>query len=259
MSKRMSPQQIRLSNMQYQYTKSHMSSLVDDRSLLKNPNGSKKPTNKWTDVVQSFLSRRLDSSNLSPSSESQGKPLLESDRTELSHSEASEENPARFLRLKHIGPFYHQADPDHQDAQTYRVWRSKRQVVLYACCVFASIVHLINVVVTIVFKTKWHTIGKLGVIHDLGTIYFGDCSKSNRLNLYLHVVINILSTMLLATSNLCMQLLVAPTRKEVDQAHEKLRWLDIGVPSLRNLRHISPLRRTFAFLLATSSIPLHFL
>lgn len=33
-----------------------------------------------------------------------------------------------------------------------------------------------------------------------------------------------------------MQSLVAPTRNDVDKPHAKGKWLDIGVPSMRNLR-----------------------
>jgi len=54
-----------------------------------------------------------------------------------------------------------------------------------------------------------------------------------------------------------MQLLSAPTRKNVDRAHSQGIWLDIGIPSLRNLRFSSWLKRSLWFLLALSSIPLH--
>ncbi|KAG0646007.1 hypothetical protein D0Z07_7768 [Hyphodiscus hymeniophilus] len=54
-----------------------------------------------------------------------------------------------------------------------------------------------------------------------------------------------------------MQVISSPTRKEVDVAHQKGRWLDIGVPSTRNLREISWLRIAMWSVLALSSIPLH--
>ncbi|OJJ82358.1 uncharacterized protein ASPGLDRAFT_531052 [Aspergillus glaucus CBS 516.65] len=53
-----------------------------------------------------------------------------------------------------------------------------------------------------------------------------------------HLVINILSTLMLAGSNFTMQCLCAPTRKDLDRAHQSNRWLDIGAPSIRNLRSI---------------------
>ena len=159
----------------------------------------------------------------------------------------------RFASLEHLGPWFPEANPAHTKAQTWRTWRSKRQRVLSACSMVAFLVFLVNLTTTVYFKTKWKTIG------DLGTIFRGDCSQSHQISSRLHIVINLLSTTLLAASNICMQLLAAPTRKEIDEAHGKHVWLDIGVPSFRNLKYISKRRSMAIFLLATSSIPLHFL
>jgi len=68
-----------------------------------------------------------------------------------------------------------------------------------------------------------------------------------------------MSTLLLGASNFAMQVLAAPTREEVDRAHSKGKWLDIGVPSLHNVRYISKTRRNIYLLLCLSSIPLHLL
>jgi hypothetical protein len=114
-----------------------------------------------------------------------------------------------------------------------------------------SVVFLINLVVTIVFSAR-----KDGVLFD------GDCDRASRLNTGLHLLINILSTVLLSSSNYCMQCLSAPTRKEVDEAHGKGKWLDIGVQSVHNLRHIYNTDRKRAvvwFLIGLSSLPLHLL
>lgn len=90
-------------------------------------------------------------------------------------------------------------------------------------------------------------------------IFHGDCKKASTMNTWAHLAINIVSTCLLAGSNYCMQCLVAPTRLDIDQAHRKFRWLDIGLPSIRNLRYIEPRRRWLWIFLATSSLPLHLL
>jgi hypothetical protein len=81
----------------------------------------------------------------------------------------------------------------------------------------------------------------------------------SKMNTYLHLAINLLSTILLSSSNYCMQCLSAPTRKEVDAAHAKGVWLDIGVPSIRNLKHIDRTRVLLWGLLGLSSLPLHLL
>lgn len=56
-----------------------------------------------------------------------------------------------------------------------------------------------------------------------------------------------------------MQCLSSPERGEIDKAHCKGIWLDIGVPSVRNLRRISATRILLWWLLALSSIPLRLL
>lgn len=73
----------------------------------------------------------------------------------------------------------------------------------------------------------------------------------------LHLLINALSTILLNSSNYCMQCFSAPTRKELDKAHSKGKWLDTGVMSTRNLRHIATKRVVLWWLLGVSSLPLH--
>lgn len=117
--------------------------------------------------------------------------------------------------------------------------------------VWATLVFLINLTVTIWGSSP----GRIapGVLMD------GDCGKVKQLNVYLHILINILSTILLSGSNYSMQCLSAPTRKEVDDAHSNGRWLDIGIPSLRNIRSLSKQRIILWMMFGLSSLPLHLL
>jgi len=117
--------------------------------------------------------------------------------------------------------------------------------------IWASIVFLVNLVVTI-----WGSVAHRNTEHVL---HEGDCERIKTTNSGLHILINILSTILLSGSNYCMQCLSAPTRREVDKAHGRRKWLDIGVPSFRNLRYIGRRRVILWFLLAVSSLPLHLL
>lgn len=112
-------------------------------------------------------------------------------------------------------------------------------------------VFLVNLILTI-WATK-----TLEMNGGIGTIQRGSCQKTKNLSLWLHLVINALSTALLSASNYCMQCLSSPTRKEIDKAHASHVWLDIGVPSVRNLRRISWKRIFLWWLLAISSLPLH--
>lgn len=117
-----------------------------------------------------------------------------------------------------------------------------------------SCVFLINLIVTIwaVSITKVDSDGK-------SLLYDGSCSNIKQLNTNVHLLINVLSTFLLSGSNYCMQCLSAPTRPELDRAHMQKKWLDIGIPSVRNLTRISRKRALLWIILGTSSLPLHLL
>lgn len=115
---------------------------------------------------------------------------------------------------------------------------------------WAAVVFLMNFVATI-----WGGVYQ----RSAGSLAEGDCGHIKNLNRGLHVLINILSTILLSGSNYCMQCLSAPTRTDVNQAHASGTWLDVGIPSIRNLKHISRRRLCLWLLLGLSSVPLHLL
>jgi hypothetical protein len=116
--------------------------------------------------------------------------------------------------------------------------------------IWAVIVFVINIIASI-----WGAVYQ----RSRDSLTEGDCGDIKNLNRGLHVFINILSTILLSGSNYCMQCLSAPTRTDVDQAHASRIWLDIGIPSIRNLKHISRPRFWLWLLLGLSSVPLHLL
>ena len=91
----------------------------------------------------------------------------------------------------------------------------------------------------------------------IGTLYEGSCDKSKAIGLWLHLGINALSTLLLSASNYTQQCLAAPTRSEIDAAHARRRWMDIGVPSVRNLFRIKLERTCLWIAIGLTSIPLH--
>ena len=106
--------------------------------------------------------------------------------------------------------------------------------------------------------TLW-AISKIGTQTTYGEIYKGDCSTAKKTVFWLHLLINALSTIVLAASNYCMQCLSSPTRKDIDKYHAKGIHLHISVPSYSNLRRISASKCILWFILAFSSIPLHLL
>lgn len=127
--------------------------------------------------------------------------------------------------------------------------RWRRTLLLNAC--LAGGVCIINLVLTVIAVTR--------ETHDgLYTIFSGNCQTVKLWNTAAHVLINILSTLLLAASNYGMQCLSAPTREEVDRAHKQRVWLEIGILSVRNWWYISWKRSCLWLVLAFSSLPLHF-
>jgi hypothetical protein len=140
-----------------------------------------------------------------------------------------------------------------------RLTNFKRRTVLHGCCFAAAFTFIVNLIATIIYSTRKPAI-TLVISYDADQlIFFGDCKTASTLDSLLHIIINVLSTIMLAASNLCMQLLIAPTRMDIDRAHNQRRWLDIGRPSLRNFLHVDKSRQAVWALLAVSSLPLNLL
>ena len=118
----------------------------------------------------------------------------------------------------------------------------------------ALVLLIINVTLLIWIRSS-HIISDSG----LATIFEGDCEKKTNISLWCHLFINACSTLLLSASNNAMQCLSAPTRSNVDRAHARGSWLDIGIPSIRNLRIVEWKRVLLWAILGLSSLPLHLL
>ncbi|KAE8369751.1 hypothetical protein BDV27DRAFT_172402 [Aspergillus caelatus] len=95
------------------------------------------------------------------------------------------------------------------------------------------------------------------LVNGRGVLFTGECDKARNINRSLHLLINILSTVLLSASNYGMQCLSSPTRKDIDRAHPKNKWLDIGAPGMRNLSSIPRKKALLWTCLVLSSLPLH--
>jgi hypothetical protein len=124
--------------------------------------------------------------------------------------------------------------------------------VLFGCCM-STLVLLCNLAIIVTGAIKGYN--EEGIA-DLMT---GDETRISQWNTAFHVAINALSTVLLAGSNYTMQVLSSPTRDDIDKAHGKNRWLEVGVLSPRNIRTLPRKRAWLCLLLTLSSIPLHLL
>ncbi|KAH6877091.1 hypothetical protein B0T10DRAFT_552213 [Thelonectria olida] len=125
----------------------------------------------------------------------------------------------------------------------------KRIAFFNAICIGVLLIFL-SVVLIITYNRTGH-------LDAAVNLYRGPCSQSKTINLLLHLLLNILGTLILASSNFFMQILNAPTRADLDCAHARSSWVNVGVPSLRNLVHLGPLRFLCWLILACSSVPLH--
>lgn len=117
-----------------------------------------------------------------------------------------------------------------------------------------SVVLLLNVLLFMLAKFAWTADS---VNPNIISAFKGNCKTAHGVTIFLHLVINLLGSLLLGASNYTMQRLAAPSRAEVDRAHAKQKWLDIGVPSIRNLTSISKIRAIMWLLLGLTSVPLH--
>ncbi|EKJ77883.1 hypothetical protein FPSE_01976 [Fusarium pseudograminearum CS3096] len=111
--------------------------------------------------------------------------------------------------------------------------------------------------------TIWSSVSLKDIEDSTGTsrriMYEGSCSTTRNMSLVIHLIINVFGSVLLSASNYGMQCLSTPTRADVDRAHAKGKWVDIGIPSFRNLWKVSLWRAVLWWLLVLSSVPLHLL
>jgi hypothetical protein len=156
---------------------------------------------------------------------------------------------SRFAKKSELSWWFPQIEDDEK--RSWRIWLSKRSRALLVNT------GIVSSILTVNFSLTVFAVSQYGSQNGVGTIYEGSCDTVQKLDLWLHLLINLLGTGMLSASNYCMQLQAAPTRENVDEAHKIGKWLDIGVPSLRNLWYISNWRRFSWILLALSSVPIH--
>lgn len=131
------------------------------------------------------------------------------------------------------------------------MWLSGFKLVLRAYATLTGLVLTINITC---FAWAWLHFGVQG---GYGTLQQGDCSDSKQLNLWLHLAINVLSTVVLLGSSSFLVAASAPSRSEILRAHRKGSSLSIGLFSFRNVAHISARKVLLCAILALTSIPLH--
>jgi len=92
--------------------------------------------------------------------------------------------------------------------------------------------------------------------HTVLNLVAGSTAATSQWSTIFHVLVNVLNTILLGASSYTVQVLSSPTRPDIDVAHAKDGWLDVGILGLRNLRFLPRGRVALRLLLGLSSIPL---
>jgi len=145
---------------------------------------------------------------------------------------------------------------DEQKKRSTRIWDPSRagwRTWIQVATISVGFIFVVNIIITVAFAVRF------GVLSGVATLMVGECGKVSSVDSWLHVLINILSSSLLAASNYVMQVLNAPSRAQLDRAHAQGKYLHIGIPSFRNVMHVGWRQGVLWFLLAISTAPLHLL
>ncbi|TDZ32092.1 hypothetical protein C8035_v012335 [Colletotrichum spinosum] len=118
---------------------------------------------------------------------------------------------------------------------------------------------LMNVALAVLIGVLCVAISATGDVARAWEFYRADCGSGSLsvLNTLLHLLLNALSTVVLASSSFFMQVLNSPSRREVDATHARGDWLDIGIPSWRNAFRLSRFKLVAWLLLLLTSVPIH--
>lgn len=85
-------------------------------------------------------------------------------------------------------------------------------------------------------------VSKASIVAGESVLFAGSCATASSISWGLHAAISVFVVVLVGGANYVFQVLSSPTREEVTRAHEKKKWLDIGIPSVRNFSHIASSR-----------------
>lgn len=176
---------------------------------------------------------------------SQVRPLLVQEKSESGYE---------YAKVEMLSKYIPELDNKNPRAITLRVKMAKRSTMLRLQLAIALLVVVVSFAMMIWSVTSFPPNSR-----SVGTYFSGDCSRVSRLNSRVHIVMNIFSGVLLSAGNYCMQLLVSPCRDEIDKAHSKGISLRIGVPNVRNLRHVDRKRVVGWLCIGATATLLHLL
>ncbi|KAJ5170164.1 uncharacterized protein N7500_002947 [Penicillium coprophilum] len=157
-----------------------------------------------------------------------------------------------YASKKILGQYIPEINEEHVRSKTRKNAASKRSKMLRNQFIAATVICVANIVLLVCVWVYFPPDSR-----GIGTLRMSDCSEISSINSGIHVILNVISSLFLGAGSYCMQILVSPSRREMDGAHAQGVSLDIGIQSFRNLRWIKR-RRIFHWLgLGILSICLH--
>ncbi|KAK8019198.1 hypothetical protein PG990_004336 [Apiospora arundinis] len=150
---------------------------------------------------------------------------------------------ASRTKLNIDGTGYANEDPQRGMGRFFAGWKGGA-----TCNVLLAFVLLVIAVICLILAITRE------VVAGETVIFSGSCDTATSINTGLHAAINVFAIILLVGTNYVFQILSSPTRLELASAHNKKQWLDIGIPSLRNLFHVSGLRTALIALALLSAV-----
>ncbi|KAF1990616.1 hypothetical protein K402DRAFT_460066 [Aulographum hederae CBS 113979] len=161
----------------------------------------------------------------------------------------------QYTLIPSTSEFIHTLETEDEYARTHdSLWQryfSSWRAGLIRAALTAGTALAVNTAVDVWMFTKYDT------EHGSGVVMRDSCSRVHIADTGIHLALNIVSTCILGASNYCMQGVAAPTREEVDRAHAKTEYVEIGVQSFRNMRLIGWGRVVLWLLLGVTSVPFH--
>jgi hypothetical protein len=139
----------------------------------------------------------------------------------------------------------------NSDSHSRNGWRRAAQV---------NIAVLVVITVTM-FCFLMASISREKTFERAYMFFAGTCDggSATQINVGLHLMLNVVSTAIFASSHFFMQVLNSPSRREVDAAHAAKSRMSIGVPSIRNIFRVSRFETCCWVVISVSSIPIHLL
>lgn len=123
-------------------------------------------------------------------------------------------------------------------------------IALLLCCLLAELIMLIVAVCMDSFSSK--------TLAD-GVLYRGSCARVKQWTSGLSILLNIIATLMIASSNYIMQCLSAPSETELRHAHKNGRSLQLGISSPFNIVYMSLPKTLLWWVMGLTSIPVHLL